>query len=99
MTTTLLRTCPRNEKSEAGVRSARSLSTLSWSTEFEDPIPGMITLRDAADQILQLPKATQQLPHWHAALEALIMAAEGHGPLLHARVGMLRAVNHGRGPV
>jgi hypothetical protein len=71
------------------------LSTLSWSTEFEDPIPGMITLRDAADQILQLPKATQQLPHWHAALEALIMAAEGHGPLLHARVGMLRAMSHG----
>jgi hypothetical protein len=24
------------------------------------------------------------------------MAAEGRGPLLHARVGMLRAMNHGR---
>jgi len=31
-----------------------------------------------------------------AAIEALIMAAEGRGPLLHARVGMLRAMNHGR---
>jgi hypothetical protein len=28
-------------------------------------------------------------------VEALIMAAEGRGPLLHARVGMLRAMNHG----
>jgi hypothetical protein len=24
------------------------------------------------------------------------MAAEGRGPLLHARVGMLRAMNHGQ---
>ena len=31
-----------------------------------------------------------------AAIEALILAAEGRGPLLHARVGMLRAMNHGR---
>jgi hypothetical protein len=31
-----------------------------WSTEFEDPIPGMITLQDAADHILKLPKAQQQ---------------------------------------
>jgi hypothetical protein len=34
--------------------------------------------------------------HWQAAVDdALIMAAEGRGPLLHARVGMLRAMNHG----
>jgi hypothetical protein len=31
--------------------------------------------------------------HWQAAIEALIMAAEDRGPLLHARVGMLRALN------
>jgi hypothetical protein len=68
---------------------------LSWSDEFEDPIPGCRTLQDAADHILKLPKAEQQLPHWQAAVEALIMAAEGKGPLLHARVGMLRAMNHG----
>jgi hypothetical protein len=68
---------------------------LSWSDEFEDPIPGMTTLQDAADHILKLPKALQQQPHWQAAIEALIMAAEGRGPLLHARVGMLRAMNHG----
>jgi hypothetical protein len=30
---------------------------------------------------------------WQAAIEALIMAAEGRGPLMHARVGMLRALN------
>jgi hypothetical protein len=66
-----------------------------WSTRFEDPIPGMTTLQDAADYILKLTKAQQQLSHWQAAVEALIMAAEGRGPLLHARVGMLRAMHHG----
>jgi hypothetical protein len=69
---------------------------LNWSDEFEDPISGFRTLHDAANYIQKLPKVTQQLPHWQAAVEALIMAAEGKGPLLHARVGMLRAMNHGR---
>jgi hypothetical protein len=69
---------------------------LSWSDEFEDPIPGLRTLQDAADHILKLSKAQEQLPHWQTAVEALIMAAEGRGPLLHARVGMLRAMNHGK---
>jgi hypothetical protein len=69
---------------------------LSWSDEFEDPLPGFRTLHDAANYIQKLPKATQKLPHWQAAVEALILAAEGRGPLLHARVGMLRAMNHGR---
>jgi hypothetical protein len=68
---------------------------MPWSTRFEDPIPGMTTLQDAADHILNLPKAEQKLPHWQTATEALILAAEGRGPLLHARVGMLRAMNHG----
>jgi len=68
---------------------------LSWEDEFEDPAPGLRTLRDAANYIQKLPKAKQQLPHWQAAIEALIMAAENRGPLLHARVGMLRAMHHG----
>ena len=51
----------------------------------------------AADFLgLSLPKAKQELPRWQAAAEAVMMAAEGTGPLLHARVGMLRAMNHHR---
>jgi hypothetical protein len=34
-----------------------------------------------------------------AAVEALIAAVDRRGPLLHARVGMLRALNHGVEPV
>ena len=45
---------------------------------------------------MKLPKAEQDLPEWQTATEALIMAAEGRGPLLHARVGMLRALNRTR---
>jgi hypothetical protein len=69
---------------------------VSWSRRFDDPVPGIRTLRDAADHILKLPKAEQAKPHWQAAIEAVILAAEDRGPLLHARVGMLRALNHGQ---
>jgi hypothetical protein len=69
------------------------LAALSWSDEFEDPISGMRAFRDAADHFLKLPRATQQLPHWQAAVEALIVAAEGGAPLLHARVRMLKAMS------
>lgn len=69
-----------------------------WSREFEDPVPGLRTLRDAAKYIERLPKPEQELPHWQAAVEALILAAEDCGPMLHARVGMLRALSHGKPP-
>jgi hypothetical protein len=70
---------------------------MPWSTAFEDPVivkgKTLTTLGDAADYIMKLPKAEQDLPEWQTAIEALIMAAEGRGPLLHARVGVLRALN------
>jgi hypothetical protein len=43
--------------------------------------------------IMKLPKAEQASPEWQAATEALLMAAEDRGPLMHARIGMLRALN------
>ena len=71
---------------------------MPWSRAFEDPIPlprgrQLVTLKDAAAYILKLPKAEQDLPEWQAATEALLMAAEDRGPLMHARIGMLRAIN------
>jgi hypothetical protein len=42
---------------------------------------------------MKLPTAEQDTAEWQAATEALIMAAENRGPLMHARVGMLRALN------
>jgi hypothetical protein len=71
---------------------------VSWSRAFDDPIPlpsgkAITTLREAAAYIQRLPKPEQRKPCWQAAVEALIMAAEDRGPMLHARVGMLRALN------
>ena len=71
---------------------------MPWSRAFEDPIAlpkgrQLLTLDEAAAHIMKLPKAEQTLPEWQAATEALIMAAEDRGPLQHARVGMLRALN------
>jgi hypothetical protein len=71
---------------------------LPWSRPFDDPIslPGrreLVALRDAGRYIAALPKAEQQSPEWQAATEALIMAAEDRGPLMHAHVGMMRALN------
>jgi len=43
-----------------------------------------VTLRDAADYIVKLPKAEQNLEAWQTAVEALLMAAEDRGPLMHA---------------
>jgi hypothetical protein len=50
-------------------------------------------LRMPATTIMKLLKAEQDLEEWQTATEALIMAAEDRGPLMHARIGMLGALN------
>ena len=71
---------------------------MPWSRAFEDPIilpdgRTLRALRDAASYIMALPGKTRQSDEWQAAIEALLMAAEDRGPLMHARTGMLRALN------
>jgi hypothetical protein len=61
------------------------MAAKGWSTPFDDPIPlprgrQLVTLKDAADYIMKLPKAEHESPQWQAATEALIMAAEGRAP-------------------
>jgi hypothetical protein len=74
------------------------MAAKGWQKRFEDPIElprgrQLVTLQDAADYILKLPKAKQNLPEWQTAIAGLIGAAEGRDFLMHARVGMLRALN------
>ena len=69
-----------------------------WKRPFEDPVTlptgrQLVTLLDAGNYIASLPRKEHESDPWQAAIEALIMAAEDRGPLLHARVGMLRALN------
>jgi hypothetical protein len=72
--------------------------SVRWSTSFEDPIPlpdgrQLLTLRDAANHIMKLPKAEHSAPEWQAAMEALILVAETGGPTMLARIGVMRALN------
>ena len=70
----------------------------AWARPFDDAIllPGgreLLTLRDAADYIMKLPKADQDLEEWQTAIGCLIGAAEGREFMMHARIGVLRALN------
>jgi hypothetical protein len=72
-----------------------------WSREFDDPIDlprgrQLPTLKDAADYIMKLKKAEQQASEWQTAMQALLLVVEQNGPTMFARIGMLRALNHGK---
>ncbi len=69
-----------------------------WEQRFFDPIilPGrkpLVTLRDAALFITELPKAEHDAEEWLAAMEALLLFAEHGGPTMLARIGVMRALN------
>jgi hypothetical protein len=71
---------------------------MSWDQRFFDPImvPGrkpLVTLRDAAEYITELPKAEHDADEWQAAMEALLLVAELDGPPMFARIGIMRAIN------
>lgn len=70
---------------------------MTWSREFDEPIPlpdGKLlrTLRDAGEHIAALPKKEHDAPEWQAAMQALILVAEGGGPTMFARI-IMRALN------
>jgi hypothetical protein len=74
------------------------MAAKGWSRHFDDPIPlargrQLVTLQDAAGYIMELPIAEQKLEEWQTATGCLIGAAEGRDFLMHARIGMLRALN------
>ena len=54
-----------------------------------------MTLRHAADYIMKLPKAEQDLDEWQAAVEAMLLVVELNGPTMMARIGVMRALNRG----
>jgi hypothetical protein len=69
-----------------------------WDQQFYDPIElpkgkKLVTLRDAAQYIIKLPKAERDADEWQAAMEALILVAEHNGPTMFARIGVMRAIN------
>jgi len=70
---------------------------MSWDTLLPAPIPvpgskPLVSLRDAGMLIQKLPKSQADLPAWRTATEALMLAAEERGPLMHAEVGLRKAL-------
>ena len=53
----------------------------------------LIALRDAAENIIELPRAERDSPEWQAVMEALLLVAENSGPPMFARIGFMRALN------
>ncbi len=53
----------------------------------------LVTLEDAGNYILKLPKAEHEATQWQAAMEALILVATSGGPTMFARIGVMRALN------
>jgi hypothetical protein len=53
----------------------------------------LVTLQDAGTYITKLPKAEHEAAQWQAAMEALILVATSGGPVMFARIGVMRALN------
>jgi len=71
---------------------------MTWARAFDEPIPlpdgrALATLLDAGEYITALPKKEHSAPEWQAAMQALILVAEGGGPTQFARIGVTRALN------
>lgn len=74
------------------------MPTTDWNRPLERPIPRkgkktVVTLRDAYQVLLDMPKKKQAEPIPQACAEALIMAAEGRGPMHTAQAAASVAVN------
>jgi len=72
---------------------------MGWDRPFDQPVPlpsgpPARTLRDAANYIKTLPNFERDTPEWRLAVQMLIDAAEDRGPMLFAKMGMLRAIEH-----
>src|SRR5260370_115268 len=86
-----------------GEEGRSSRGGMTWSRRFDDPIQPpkgkpLVTLKDAAAYIMALPKKASDTEPWQIAMEQLIDAAEGRNFIMHARIGMMRALNHGNPP-
>jgi hypothetical protein len=71
---------------------------MSWTKRFDPPIElpeggTLATLREAAAYIEDLPAAEQAHPAVQAAIHVLLQAADHDGPMIFARMGVLRMLS------
>jgi hypothetical protein len=94
---TTIRGCRRALEPHSTKR-AGVISGGGWKRTFDEPIPlprgaPLVTLQDAGTYITKLPKAVHEAAEWQAAMEALILVATLGGPVMFARIGVMRALN------
>ena len=70
---------------------------MAWSTPFDDWIDlpdgrKLITLKDAATYITELPEDERQRHEWQKAARSLIGAAEHPDLIIQAHIDVLRAI-------
>jgi hypothetical protein len=64
-----------------------------WRRYFDDPIPlprgrQLVTLADAGNYIMKLPKGEHETAQWQAVMEALILVATSGGPTMLGLCGL-----------
>ncbi|WP_458760567.1 hypothetical protein ACSVBT_07175 [Afipia sp. TerB] len=75
---------------------------MGWKAKLIRPIKTaeggeIVTLSDARDYLLKLPKDRHTDPIVQATIEAVMMAAEGRGPVFTAQAGISQVVAGRRG--
>lgn len=75
----------------------------AWGKKFDNPImppngKPLVTLRDAANYIIALPKKESAVPEWQAAMQALILVAECDGQAMLASIGVMLALHRNDPP-
>ena len=80
------------------------MAAKGWSREFYDPIElpkgrKLVTLRDAAQYIIKLPKAERHEPEWQTAAEVLMLIAKRGGDPMMAHIAMMQALHRDKGKV
>jgi hypothetical protein len=73
---------------------------MSWSLEFDEPIAlpagrELRTLRDAGYHLIALPASEAELARWQLAAGCVLSAAERRGPVMLARIAMVKALTFG----
>jgi hypothetical protein len=88
---------PEDHEKEPALPPREAESLMKWSTPFDDPIDlpdggKLITLKDAATYITELPEDERQRQEWQKAARSLIGAAEHQDLFIQAHIDMLRAI-------
>jgi hypothetical protein len=92
---------PEDLEKRSALPPSEAESLMAWSTPFDDWIDlpdgrKLITLKDAATYITELPEDERQRPEWQKAARSLLGAAEHQDLITQAHIDMLRAIPRNR---